>query len=118
MTAINIFPYRPTASTAAGTTTIEHDFTVPAGKRWLIDYVEVEFGTQAANNTVDIQTNASGSYLNIWEQLASFKKLGVDLAARYPRAVELEAGDVLRCHYVRGTSSTIASALHIMERDV
>lgn len=119
MAAINIFPRRPTTTTAIGGGAINHDFTVPGGKRWLLDYVETEFVVQNVGNTVDIQTDASGGFLNIWEQLFNFRKQGVDLAARYPRATEYEAGVVIRLSYVRaGAASAITTTLHIVESDL
>lgn len=120
MAAVNIIPILTTNTTAAGTTTITHKLTVPASKRWLIDLIEVEFGTAAAGNTVDIQfdDDDAGSPANIWPQLANFNYHGVHLSSRYPRAVELEASDALEIVFTRGTSSTIESNVYIIESDI
>ena len=121
MAEVDIFPGRSTASTAGGTSTITHSFKVPASKRWTFDYIEVEFGTQHASNTCNIQLDIddAGSAANIWEELSNFKKQGVDFATKYSRALELEANDQIEIVYVRsGASTTIASAIHYIERDV
>lgn len=106
---------------AAGTTTISYDFTVPAGKRWIIDIIEAGFGTANANNTLNIFTDAetAGVYKEIWAQQSNFTKIIADFAARYPRNIELEAGDVLRLRFVRGTSSTIVGVrIFVLESDL
>ena len=116
MTAINIIPLRKTTTTATGTTAQNHDYTVPAGKRWLIDYIELEFGTQVAANTAKIQHPAG---TDIWDTLSNFLKVGVDLTARFPRAIELEAALVLRIAWVRsGGTTTITSTIYGIERDI
>jgi hypothetical protein len=121
MAEIDIFPGRSTASTGSAGTTITHSFKVPSGKRWLLDYIEVAFGTQHASNTCNIQLdlNDAGSAANIWIELSNFKLQGVDFATKYPRSLELEANDQIEVVYVRsGADSTIATTLHYIERDV
>ena len=119
MAAINIHPYRLVTTTAAGTSTITTDLTVPAGKRIILDVIELKFGTSAANNTVDIQTAKAGSgYANIWPQITTFVYTAVDLASMFPRTIELEATDVLRIIHTRGTSSTCESILYYISRDI
>lgn len=111
--------YKPVLSdngqTGAGTSLVNDDHTVPAGKRWLVDYIETEFGVQAAGNKVDIQHPVG---TNIWPQEPDFLKRGFDLGVRFPRAIELEENDVLRIVFTRGTSSTVQAWVYIMERDL
>ena len=119
MAAKNYLPRRETDSTSTGTSMINHDFPVTADRRWVFDTITVEFGTQHANNTVDIQTDATGSFLNIWEQFGNFKRITLDFSSIYPRGLELEAGKILRVVYTRsGVTSTIATALPVIERDL
>ena len=119
MAAINIQPIRKITTTAAGTTTITTDYTVPASKRWLFDVIEVEFGTSNANNTVDIQFGQAGAgFVNIFPQISNFLKIRVDLSSVFPRAPEGEATDVIRIIHTRGTSSTCVSTVYIIERAI
>lgn len=115
MAAISIFPRRETTTTGASTSTINHDYTVTTDKRWLIGIIEVGCGTPASNNTVDIQ-HPTGT--NIWDQFAPPFKVRIDPTSLYPRAIELESGDVLRLAFTRGTSTTVTSAVHIIESDI
>ncbi len=115
MAAINILPKMLTTSTIAGAGGVNHDYTVPGGKRWLLDYIETEFGVSNVGNTVDIEHPAG---TGIWPQIGNFLKMNVDLASRYPRAVELEAGDVLRLAFARAAASTAMSRVYIIERDI
>ena len=119
MAAITIQPVRKTTSTGAGTTTITTDYTVTASRRWLFDVIELEFGTSATNNTVDIQFGQGGAgHVNIFPQVSNFLKMRVDLSSVYPRSPEGEASDVIRIIHTRGTSSTCVSTLYIIERAI
>ena len=117
MAAAGRRPFRKTASTAAGTSAINHDFTVPANKVWEISLIVIEFGTAAAGNTTDIQEDTTASFVNAFDQMSNFLRLPVDPHAFYGRGLVLEAADVLRCAYTRGTSSTIATTVYGHERD-
>jgi len=119
MAAINIIPYLKTTSTAAGTTTIDHDYTVPASKRWIVDYIEIILSVANANNDIDIKVSDSGgAYANIIPQFDNVNYSGVHLSSYFPRAIELEASDVLRIEFTRGTSTTVQSNIYLIERDI
>jgi|SRR3990167_7465414 len=124
MAAINVRPQMTSTTTAslATATTADHPYTVPAGKRWLFDVIELEADTQHANLDVDIQFGPGGAgYANIWPQEDDFRKVAVHLASKYPRAPEAEAGDVIRVHWNNTSGSTITnciSRLFYIERDI
>lgn len=117
MGAIDIFPHRRVTTTGAGISTITTNLTVPAGKRWLIGKIDLNFGVAAANNTADIQAGQGGAgFANKVEQFLNFNHQQVDLVPDYIRGIELEAGDVLRTIMTRGTNSTCETIVRYIER--
>lgn len=120
MAAINIQPRRETTTTVAGVGAVTHTYTVPNGKRWLIDYIEVEFTVANAGNTCDIQFDQNGAAapVNIWDQIANVLNNTVDLATKYPRAIEAEETDQFELVFARGAATAVTTTLYIIERDL
>ena len=117
MAAVNIIPVMGETITGAGGGAVDHDYTVPGGKRWQFTYVELEFTVSNVGNTVDLQHPAG---TNIWPQLGNFLKMNPDLLVRYPlNGVQLEAGDVFRLAWTRaGAVTAVTSRVYITERDI
>ena len=117
MANIAIAPVMVVTTTGAGTTTITTDLTPATGERILADTVELEFGTAAADNTVDIQFGEDGSgHANIIPQFVNFSFLRIHLSDYFPRAVEFEETDDFRIVHTRGTSSTCVSRVFYIKR--
>lgn len=126
MAAIDIRPYMEVTTSSATTGGVTHAYKVSvlgsgsANKRWLIDLVEIEFGTAAANNSVDIQFDVAdaGAPANIWPNVSNFNYHGVHFSSRYPRAIEMEENDSLEIVFTRGTSSSVGSTVYLLESDI
>lgn len=132
MAVLNIRPRREsdTAVTAATNgATADVDFTVPAGKRWLVDTVQlaVDLGVNGVPGIFHVPDG--GAEKKIWDEADGDEDgsaltnitnaVLVRLLDRFARAVEMESGDILRVRIRtdEAVAKTLTADVWVIESD-
>jgi len=95
-----------TAGSVAGETTTA-SLTVPTGVSWILDFALVESTSTSAN----INLNAAGN--KVWPTFVASKEEDIDFATRYPRALQLDAGETISAELTTTTAESVTVTLKV-----
>jgi len=99
-----------TSSATPGATTGETTtatLTVPAGVSWIFDYLRIE----STSTTANIQLKAAGN--NIWERKTASAGEDIDLATRYPRALQVDETETIEAELTTTTTEAVTVTLKV-----
>jgi len=93
-----------TPGSAAGET-VTATLTVPSGVSWIFDYLRIE----STSTTANIKLKAAGN--DIWETKTASAGEDIDLATRYPRALQVDETETIQAELTTTTIEAVTVTL-------